>query len=152
MPTLIYQGGGSGINDKNLLSIGEVIVQGCAVATAPVVDAVNPQGVYVGLAYSLQIIANDINNEDTLTYSATGLPAGISIDALTGLISGSTSVTGNFSIVVDVTDGVFTDSVSFDLTVADASTQCATPTNIASEGTASQSSDYNTTAGGKQGD
>ncbi len=42
----------------------------------------------VGTAVSLQITATDSASGQTLTYSATGLPTGLSINASTGLISG----------------------------------------------------------------
>ncbi len=43
----------------------------------------------VGTAVSLQIHATDSASGQTLTYSATGLPAGLSINSSTGLISGT---------------------------------------------------------------
>ncbi|WP_449347366.1 putative Ig domain-containing protein [Streptomyces xanthochromogenes] len=42
----------------------------------------------VGTAASVQIQASDPGGE-TLTYSATGLPAGLSINSSTGLVSGT---------------------------------------------------------------
>src|SRR5438445_747073 len=54
----------------------------------------------------LQILANDPDN-DPLTYSATGLPSGLSIAATTGLISGTVGFTASAtnSVVVTVSDG-----------------------------------------------
>ena len=47
-----------------------------------------PQSSTVGTAVSLQIQATDSASGQTLTYSATGLPAGLSISS-SGLISGT---------------------------------------------------------------
>ena len=57
---------------------------------------------------------------DTLTYSAINLPDGMTIDANTGVISGtlSSSSAGTHNVFVTVSDGTLTDSDSFDWTVA----------------------------------
>jgi hypothetical protein len=54
----------------------------------------------------LQIVATDSDTSQTLTYGATGLPAGLTINAVTGVISGTpTTATGSpFSVTVTVTD------------------------------------------------
>src|SRR3984885_1643770 len=57
-----------------------------------------------GPAASLQIAASDSASGQTLTYSATGLPAGLSINSSTGLISGTPTATGTGSATVTVTD------------------------------------------------
>jgi Zn-dependent metalloprotease len=57
----------------------------------------------VGTAVSLQISASS-SNSGALTYSATGLPAGLSISSSTGLISGTPTTTGTYSTTVTVKD------------------------------------------------
>ena len=57
----------------------------------------------VGTPASLQIQASDPGQ--TLTYSATGLPAGLSINSSTGLISGTPTATGSSNVTVTVTAG-----------------------------------------------
>jgi uncharacterized repeat protein (TIGR03806 family) len=53
---------------------------------------------------SLQIVASDADG-DALSYSASGLPASLGIDAGTGLISGDISAAaGSFNVTVTVTD------------------------------------------------
>ena len=68
---------------------------------------------------SLPVTATDAD-DDTLSYSATGLPTGLSIDEVTGVISGTVPFgsDGTFPVTVTVTDGDASDQVSFDWTVA----------------------------------
>jgi hypothetical protein len=48
--------------------------------------------------------------------SATGLPAGLTIDAVTGVISGMTAFEGSAAVTLTVTDGAFTTSAILQLT------------------------------------
>ncbi|MGH3396225.1 MAG: putative Ig domain-containing protein, partial [Streptosporangiaceae bacterium] len=57
----------------------------------------------VGTAVSLQIHGTDSASGQTLTYSATGLPAGLSISS-SGLISGTPTTAGTSSVTVTATD------------------------------------------------
>jgi hypothetical protein len=56
-------------------------------------------------AVKLQLTASEYTAGQTLTYTATGLPPGLSIDSATGLISGTTmSALGTYSVTVTATD------------------------------------------------
>ncbi len=70
------------------------------------VSVTNPgnQTSTVGSAVSLQIQASDSASGQTLTYSAAGLPAGLSINSSTGLISGTPTTAGTSSVTVTATD------------------------------------------------
>jgi hypothetical protein len=57
-----------------------------------------------GSAVSLQIHATDSQSGQTLTYGATGLPAGLSINSSSGLISGTPTTSGPNSVTVTATD------------------------------------------------
>jgi serine protease len=57
----------------------------------------------VGTAASLQISASDSASGQTFTYSATGLPAGLSISS-SGLISGTPTTAGTYNVTVTATD------------------------------------------------
>ena len=72
----------------------------------------------VGTAASLQIAASDSAAGQTLTYSAAGLPAGLSISASSGLISGTPSTAGSSSVTVTAKDATgASGSASFGWTV-----------------------------------
>jgi hypothetical protein len=73
---------------------------------ANTVTVTNPGGQTstVGIAASLQIQASDSASGQTLSYSATGLPAGLAINSSTGLISGTPTTTGTSSVTVTATD------------------------------------------------
>jgi hypothetical protein len=58
----------------------------------------------VGTAASLQVHASDSASGQTLTYSATGLPAGLSINSSTGLISGTPTSAATSNVTVKATD------------------------------------------------
>ncbi|WP_063832443.1 MULTISPECIES: Ig domain-containing protein [Streptomyces] len=89
-------------NDTNSCAISHAIL-----THGNTVTVTNPgnQSGTVGTAASLQITATDSASGQTLTYSATGLPAGLSINSSTGLISGTPSATGTSSVTVTATDG-----------------------------------------------
>jgi serine protease len=82
----------------------------------------------VGTATSLQIQASDSSSSATLTYSATGLPTGLSINSSTGLISGTPSAGGTFSVTVTVRDNTgAAGSTSFTWTISGGGGGCASP-------------------------
>jgi hypothetical protein len=74
-----------------------------------------------GYAVSLALAATDADN-NALTYSATGLPPGLSISTSTGVISGILSNTasagGPYAVTVSAAAGTYTDSQSFNWNVA----------------------------------
>ena len=88
---------------------------------APVVVNPGNQQYSTGAMVNLQLEGTDLNPGDLLTYSAQGLPAGLTINPSSGLISGTISAAvGNYSVTVRVTDqqGLF-DEESFTMVVQD---------------------------------
>jgi Putative Ig domain len=75
-------------------------------ANAPVVTAPTPKSATVGTAFSYQIVAT---NAPT-SYGATGLPAGLSVNTTTGLISGTPTAAGTVNVSISATNASGTDS------------------------------------------
>jgi hypothetical protein len=103
-------------------------VSGGATSPNPVVTNPGSRSSTVGQATSLQIQASDPQG-DVLTYSATGLPTGLTINSATGLISGTPSTAGTFTVTVTARDpGGATGSATFSWVVGTVSTPDATRT------------------------
>ncbi len=84
----------------------------------------------VGTAVSLQVHASDSASGQTLTYSATGLPGGLSINASSGLISGTPNATGSGSATVTAKDTTgASGSATFSWTVNTQATGCTGQSN-----------------------
>lgn len=102
------------------------LVDALCAASAPspvTVDNPGDQSSLVGSNASLQITASDSTSGQTLTYRATGLPAGLSIDSSSGLISGQPTTAGTSVVTVTAKDGNgAAASTSFEWSVTDAIT------------------------------
>ncbi len=74
--------------------------------SANTVTVANPgaQTTTVGSPVSLQIQGSDSASGQTLTYSASGLPAGLAINSATGLISGTPTTAATTTTTVTATD------------------------------------------------
>jgi len=75
-------------------------------AGADVVTVTNPGTLTgtVGTAASGQITASSNKGDAIASYAASGLPTGLTIDGAKGLISGTPTTAGNFTVQVTVTD------------------------------------------------
>ena len=66
----------------------------------------------------VSVPASDSSSTATLTYGATGLPSGLSINSSTGVIAGTLTTSGAYSVTVTATDNAgFSGSASFTWTV-----------------------------------
>lgn len=71
------------------------------VAIAPAITSRAPPGGALGVSYGFTVTAT---GTAPLSFSATGLPAGLSIDASTGIISGTPSAAGTYDIAITVSN------------------------------------------------
>jgi hypothetical protein len=107
---------------------------GSTVANTVTVTNPGSQSGTAGTAASLQISASDSASGQTLTYGASGLPAGLSISSSTGLISGTPTTAGTSDVTVTATDTTgASGSASFTWTVTSASSNTVTVTNPGSQ-------------------
>ncbi|OIJ98779.1 hypothetical protein BIV25_12165 [Streptomyces sp. MUSC 14] len=114
------------------------------------VTVTNPgsQSTTTGSSASLQIKASD-SGSASLTYSASGLPTGLSINSSTGLISGTASAAGTYQVTVTATDSTgATGSTSFTWTVGTSGGGgCTSSQLVANPGFESGSTGWTATSG-----
>jgi serine protease len=90
-------------NDTNACSISHPIVNH-GTGNTVTVGSQSAQSWTVGTAASLQMSATDSASGQTFTWSASGLPAGLSISSSSGLISGTPTTASSGSATVTATD------------------------------------------------
>ncbi|MFT6270577.1 MAG: hypothetical protein ACJAVV_003416, partial [Alphaproteobacteria bacterium] len=93
------------------------------VNTAPVITSTGNTAGTVGSAYSYMFTATDAD-DDTLTFSeGAPIPAPFLFDASTGVLSGTPDMVGDFVIELTVSDGTDSETQTFTISVAAASTE-----------------------------
>ncbi|MFD5463938.1 putative Ig domain-containing protein [Kitasatospora sp. NPDC127059] len=117
-------------NDTNSCAISHPIVGGGS--TGNTVSVTNPgnQTTAQGASVSLQVQASDSASGQSFTYSATGLPTGLSINSATGLITGTATAAGSYNVTATAKDTTgATGSTSFGWTVNGTGGSC-TPAQL----------------------
>jgi hypothetical protein len=90
-------------NDTNNCAITHPIVGGGSTGNTVTVTNPGNQSTAVGTAVSLQVSASDSASGQTLTYTASGLPTGLSISTA-GKITGTPTTSGTYSVTVTAKD------------------------------------------------
>ncbi|MFL6061215.1 MAG: putative Ig domain-containing protein [Marmoricola sp.] len=122
-------------NDTNSCAISHPIVGGGSTGNTVTVTNPGAQTGTVGTAKSLQISASDSSSTQTLTYSATGLPAGMTISASSGLISGTPTTASTSTTVVTAKDSTgASGSASFSWTISPSGTGGCTGQKLGNPG------------------
>lgn len=123
---------GATYTDSQLAQLAAYVLQiGSEEAAAPTANAApvltNPgnQSGPLGAAVSLALAATDADG-DTLAWSATGLPAGLTLGATSGVVGGTPTVAGTSSVVVTVSDGTASASATFTWTIVPTDTTAPT--------------------------
>ena len=111
--TVSYQGPGI---TKQLIPDG-VLRQPAPPNQAPAVTSPGDQAGTIGQSVTLGIAASDPDG-DSLTFSATGLPAGLGINSLTGVVSGTLTGAAFTTVQVKASDGPLYSTANFTWSVS----------------------------------
>jgi hypothetical protein len=106
-----------------------------AVFSVPALVPPANQNSAIGVAISPLALSASDPDGGRLTYSATGLPLGLSLDPTTGRISGTPTAFGAYAATVTVTDGLSPDARSFTWSIGDPGAPTVTITSHASGAT-----------------
>src|SRR6266496_219434 len=87
-----------------------------AFAAKPVITSPLTATGQVGVTFSYQITATN----NPTSFNATGLPAGLSVNTSTGLISGTPTTTGTSSVTISATNAGGTGSATLVITISPA--------------------------------
>lgn len=106
-PVMVTATNGSGVSPTQVLTITITL-------PAPVVSSAASASGTVATPFSYQITASNVPT----SFAATGLPAGLSVNTMTGLISGTPSVNGTSNAMVSATNASGTGNKAVMITIA----------------------------------
>jgi hypothetical protein len=100
------------------------LFSGCFLAPsvnqAPTITSTQITTATVDELYTYNVNATDPDSGDSLTYSLTTNPSGMTINSTTGVINWTPSVEGDYDVIVKVSDGELYDTQSFSIMVSEA--------------------------------
>ena len=104
-----------------LLSIFLFLLAGCTgtvpTNNAPTITSSPITSWLIDVLYTYNVVAVDTDG-DTLTYSLTSSPTGMTIDSSTGVISWTPDAVGDYDVILKVSDGESFDTQSFTITIS----------------------------------
>lgn len=83
---------------------GATISFGVTVGSPITIDPLLPAATYTGQPVNFRVTAQDAAPGRTITFSSGDLPAGLTIDPTTGVVSGATLTSGHYRSTITVTD------------------------------------------------
>lgn len=132
--------------------VADAIEENYGTNQPPVITSTPVTSATIGQLYSYSVTADDPNG-DVLTYSlTTNKPNGMEIVPFTGFISWIPTVSGNFDVTIEVSDGKLSDTQSFTITVEEPDTsigqvQLSSPLNGATISTSTVVLSWNSVSG-----
>ena len=144
----VYAYSGSAVFPSNIFNaenywIDVLFLAGQAQQQPPAITSPLTASGTVGVAFSYQITATN----NPTGFNATGLPAGLSVNTATGLISGTPTAAGNFNVTISATNSGGTGSATLALTIAQTQQQPPAITSpLTASGTAGVAFSYQITA------
>lgn len=130
-----------GLNDSNVPSEAAIVQVGSLLNASPLITSPGNQVYRLGQIVDLVVSATDPEGT-ALNFSSSGLPDGLRMDPVSGRITGTVIKAGNFESLITVTDE---GGQSANLTlnwIISSGIICEDATNIAFDGTATQSSEF----------
>lgn len=118
------------VSALNTATFSNVAFSAAAPAGAPQITSATAAGVQVGRAFNYTIVASNT----PVSYSATGLPAGLSINSTTGVISGIPTTLGTTAVTLYATNAAGTGTATLVLRVT-ADTAPAAPAGFTATAT-----------------
>jgi hypothetical protein len=104
-----------------LLLIFLFLITGCTgtvpTNNAPVINSSLITSSLINVLYTYNVVATDTDG-DTLTYSLTSNPTGMTIDSSTGAISWTPNAVGDYNVTIKVSDGDLFDTQAFTITIS----------------------------------
>jgi hypothetical protein len=120
----------------------DVLFAASSAGTPPTITSPLTASGTVGAAFSYQIAASN----NPTSFNATGLPAGLSVNTGTGLISGTPTASGSFSVALSATNSAGTGTATLALTIAPASGAPTITSALTASGTVGAAFSYQITA------
>lgn len=113
LPSPVLSGDSGATNMQHMAVVRDFLIPTSGAATAPSITSATTASGVVGQSFTYQISA--INSPTS--FGASGLPAGLSVNTSTGLVSGTPTAAGSSSVTLSATNSAGTGTATLTLTV-----------------------------------
>lgn len=118
LPSPVLAGDSAATNMQHMAVVRDFLIPSAGVPAVPAIYSAVTASAVVGQVFSYQIAAT---NSPTI-FAASGLPAGLSVNTATGLISGTPTAAGGATITLSATNTAGTSTATLTLTISAAGT------------------------------